>query len=99
MAGRKVDGCSGDVRNVSIVLLVDSLMLYPTYIYSPGHVQVVVLEGEPIFFSLRDGQYFPTLRILHQCTFSLRRPPNLSLFARTPFLFFVANMSLILLYK
>ncbi|GAB5030540.1 pseudouridine synthase and archaeosine transglycosylase domain-containing protein [Nannochloropsis oceanica] len=32
----------------------------------PGHVQVVVLEGEPIFFSLRDGQYFPTLRVLHQ---------------------------------
>lgn len=36
--------------------------------YSPGHVQVVVLNKEPLFFSLRDGQYFPTLRLLHQCT-------------------------------
>ncbi|TFJ84405.1 hypothetical protein NSK_004390 [Nannochloropsis salina CCMP1776] len=31
----------------------------------PGHVQVVVLNKEPLFFSLRDGHYFPTLRLLH----------------------------------
>lgn len=27
----------------------------------------VVVEGRPLFFRFRDGPYFPTLRLLHQC--------------------------------
>jgi len=42
-------------------------LLFRTFIYRPGHVQVVVIDKEPLFFSLRDGHYFPTLRVLHQC--------------------------------
>lgn len=32
----------------------------------PDHVQVVVLNGTPLFFAQRDGPWFPTLRLLHQ---------------------------------
>ena len=32
---------------------------------SPEHVQVLVLGNEPLFFSQRDGLWFPTLRVLH----------------------------------
>ena len=27
----------------------------------------VVAEGEPLFFRVRDGPFFPTLRVLHKC--------------------------------
>lgn len=32
----------------------------------------VVVEGAPLFFRVREGPYFPTLRLLHQCTCSGR---------------------------
>ncbi|KAL4853857.1 Malignant T-cell-amplified sequence 1 [Chlorella vulgaris] len=32
----------------------------------PEHVQLVVLHKTPLFFSMRDGPWFPTLRLLHQ---------------------------------
>jgi len=32
----------------------------------PEHVQLLVLGHVPLFFSTRDGGWFPTLRILHQ---------------------------------
>lgn len=34
---------------------------------SQNHVNVVIMNGEVLFFNLRDGPYFPTLRVLHQC--------------------------------
>ena len=33
---------------------------------SPDHVQIVVLGHTPLFFSQRDGPWYPTLRLLHQ---------------------------------
>ena len=33
---------------------------------SPDHVQLVILNNEPLFFAARDGPWFPTLRILHK---------------------------------
>lgn len=33
---------------------------------SPEHVQLLVLDRTPLFFSMRDGPWFPTLRLLHQ---------------------------------
>lgn len=33
---------------------------------SPEHVQLLVLDHTPLFFSTRDGGWFPTLRLLHQ---------------------------------
>ncbi|PSC69287.1 malignant T-cell-amplified sequence 1-like protein [Micractinium conductrix] len=32
----------------------------------PEHVQLLVLDKTPLFFSMRDGPWFPTLRLLHQ---------------------------------
>lgn len=32
----------------------------------PEHVQILILDHTPLFFSTRDGGWFPTLRILHQ---------------------------------
>jgi PUA domain protein len=32
----------------------------------PEHVQLLVLDHIPLFFSTRDGGWFPTLRLLHQ---------------------------------
>ena len=29
-------------------------------------MQIVVLNGTPLFFSQRDGPWYPTLRLLHQ---------------------------------
>jgi hypothetical protein len=34
---------------------------------SPGHISMVVMDNEPLFFGNRDGLYFPTLRLLHKC--------------------------------
>jgi Pre-PUA-like domain/PUA domain len=33
---------------------------------SPDHVQLVIVKNVPLFFSQRDGPWFPTLRLLHQ---------------------------------
>ena len=33
----------------------------------------IVGDGEPLFFRIRDGPFFPTLRVLHKCTFLPRR--------------------------
>ncbi len=33
---------------------------------SPEHVQLLVLDHTPLFFAMRDGPWFPTLRLLHQ---------------------------------
>ena len=33
---------------------------------SPDKTQLLVLNNTPLFFSNRDGQWFPTLRLLHQ---------------------------------
>lgn len=35
-------------------------------ICSPDRTQLLVLNNTPLFFSNRDGQWFPTLRLLHQ---------------------------------
>ena len=37
-----------------------------TLIKLPEHVQLLVLGSEPLFFSTRDGGWFPTLRLLHK---------------------------------
>ncbi|GAB4823597.1 hypothetical protein N2152v2_010643 [Parachlorella kessleri] len=37
-----------------------------TLIKLPEHVQLLVLGSTPLFFSTRDGGWFPTLRMLHQ---------------------------------
>ena len=37
-----------------------------TYVCRPEHVQIVVLNGTPLFFAQRDGPWYPTLRLLHQ---------------------------------
>jgi len=34
--------------------------------WSPGHVSLVVVNGEILFFNIRDGQYLPTLRVLQK---------------------------------
>ena len=30
-------------------------------------VSFIVVAGEPLFFRVREGPYFPTLRLLHKC--------------------------------
>lgn len=37
-----------------------------TLVKLPEHVQLLVLANTPLFFSTRDGGWFPTLRVLHQ---------------------------------
>lgn len=37
-----------------------------TLIKLPDHVQLLVQDSEPLFFSTRDGGWFPTLRLLHK---------------------------------
>ena len=37
-----------------------------TCVCRPEHVQIVVLNGTPLFFAQRDGPWYPTLRLLHQ---------------------------------
>lgn len=34
---------------------------------SQNHLNLVVVNNVPLFFSVRDGPYMPTLRLLHQC--------------------------------
>mmetsp|Transcript_20584 Transcript_20584/g.49857 ORF Transcript_20584/g.49857 Transcript_20584/m.49857 type:complete len:185 (-) Transcript_20584:74-628(-) len=31
-----------------------------------GKINVIMIESEPLFYNVRDGPYYPTLRILHQ---------------------------------
>jgi len=38
---------------------------------SPEYVQLLVLDKTPLFFSMRDGPWFPTLRLLHQVGLSV----------------------------
>lgn len=33
---------------------------------SQGHIQIVVMNGEPLFFTTRDGPWCPTLRMVHK---------------------------------
>jgi predicted RNA-binding protein (TIGR00451 family) len=33
---------------------------------SQGHIQIVVIGGEPLFFTTRDGPWCPTLRLVHK---------------------------------
>ena len=35
-------------------------------LYRPDRVQVVAVNGVPLFFAHRDDVWFPTLRLLHQ---------------------------------
>jgi predicted RNA-binding protein (TIGR00451 family) len=35
-------------------------------------LNLVVVNGSVLFFNVRDGPYFPTLRVLHKCASSLR---------------------------
>jgi len=39
----------------------------------PDHVQLVILNNEPLFFAARDGPWFPTLRILHKYPLMMNR--------------------------
>lgn len=39
----------------------------------PNHVQVIVIESVPRFFSVRDKLFFPTLRTLHEYPRMMRR--------------------------
>lgn len=36
-----------------------------------GHINLLVVNKEPIFFNERDGKYYPTLRLLHKYPFIL----------------------------
>ena len=45
---------------------------------SPEYVQLLVLDKTPLFFSMRDGPWFPTLRLLHQVRAGARRPSRCS---------------------
>ena len=49
---------------------------------SKEHISLFMLHGEPLFFQHFDGPYFPTLRLLHRCAFSLGSP---DLYWRAPF--------------
>ena len=44
---------------------------------SANHLNLVVVNSEVLFFNIRDGPYFPTLRVLHRCA-----PPPRALRAR-----------------
>ena len=36
--------------------------------HSHNHIQIVLHEGEPVFFNQRDGPFMPTLKLLHKGT-------------------------------
>lgn len=46
---------------------------------SQNHIQLVVIDSVPLFFGDRDGNYYPLLRVLHQCT-PLASPASLQRF-------------------
>ena len=39
----------------------------PAVACSANHVNLVVANNQVLFFNIRDGPYFPTLRVLHKC--------------------------------
>lgn len=41
-------------------------MILPGSYCSQGHIQIVMCQGEPIFFTTRDGPWCPTLRLVHK---------------------------------
>lgn len=54
---------------------------------SANHLNLVVVNSAVLFFNIRDGPYFPTLRVLHQCaTAALRAnvPQHLLTYSRPP---------------
>ncbi|RYG51982.1 hypothetical protein EON66_10210 [archaeon] len=38
---------------------------------SKDRTTFVIVDGEPLFYRQRDGAFFPTLRLLHKCTYCL----------------------------
>ncbi len=34
-----------------------------------NHITIIVMNGQPLFFQIRDGPYLPTLKLLHKCLF------------------------------
>lgn len=40
---------------------------------SHGHIQLLLKDGQPIFFTTRDGPWCPTLRIVHQYPEMMKR--------------------------
>ena len=54
-------------------LLLRALTLPPPPLAcSANHVNLVVANNQVLFFNIRDGPYFPTLRVLHKCKSRLR---------------------------
>ena len=49
---------------------------------SANHLNLVVVNNQVLFFNIRDGPYFPTLRILHNC--AAVRPSTLCSLSRRP---------------
>jgi predicted ribosome-associated RNA-binding protein Tma20 len=43
-------------------------------LHSQGHINLVVVNQTVLFFNIRDGPYYPTLRLLHKCTPQQRSP-------------------------
>jgi predicted ribosome-associated RNA-binding protein Tma20 len=39
---------------------------------SQGHLNIILKDKTPVFFNVRDGPYFPTLRMLHMCACAIR---------------------------
>ena len=40
--------------------------LYYRYICSQNHIEIVIVNNKPIFYSVRDGPFFPVMRVLLQ---------------------------------
>ena len=47
--------------------MVANWLLFPLFFCSQNHLNLVLVNNVPLFFSVRDGPYMPTLRLLHQC--------------------------------
>lgn len=47
---------------LEVVILPQDILMF----CSPDKTQLLILNSTPLFFSNRDGQWFPTLRLLHQ---------------------------------
>ena len=50
----------------------DRTILAPLVLLRPcsrEHISIYTLHGEPLFFQHFDGPFFPTLRLLHKCTY------------------------------
>jgi PUA domain protein len=56
--------------------VLDVLMPKKTPIFlakCPGHMGLVIVDNEPLFFNDRDGNYYPTLRLLHKYPLMMKR--------------------------